>query len=164
MTLLPLPQLMYYLKNVRFDVLHTGEQIYFDDGDVEGFYDIINWQFDGDGQISYVAVGRYNGSQEPEERLVVFNDSILWNNEELQVIAKKKKKNRIKSLQVCSCFFPSDSPSGNLCCSLPAQCAARTASREPGRGSGRESRSAASTASPAPTERSATPRVSRGTV
>ncbi|XP_075905938.1 vomeronasal type-2 receptor 1 [Nelusetta ayraudi] len=77
-------QLMYYLKNVRFDVLHTGEQIYFDDGDVEGFYDIINWQFDGDGQISYVAVGRYNGSQEPEERLVVFNDSILWNNEELQ--------------------------------------------------------------------------------
>lgn len=92
MTLLPLPQLMYYLKNVRFDVLHTGEQIYFDDGDVEGFYDIINWQFDGDGQISYVAVGRYNGSQEPEERLVVFNDSILWNNEELQVIATKKKR------------------------------------------------------------------------
>lgn len=79
---------MYYLKNVRFDVPNTGEEIYFDDGDVEGFYDIINWQFDGDGQISYVAVGRYNGSQEPEERLVVFNDSILWNNEELQVICK----------------------------------------------------------------------------
>lgn len=84
-------QLMYYLKNVRFDVPHTGEEIYFDDGDVEGFYDIINWQFDADGQISYVAVGRYNGSQEPNERLLVFNDSILWNNEELQVIANKKK-------------------------------------------------------------------------
>lgn len=79
---------MYYLKNVRFDVPNTGEEIYFDDGDVEGFYDIINWQFDGDGQISYVTVGRYNGSQEPEERLVVFNDSILWNNEEVQVICK----------------------------------------------------------------------------
>lgn len=104
----PLPQLMYYLKNVRFDVPHTGEQIYFDDGDVEGFYDIINWQFDTDGQISYVAVGHYNGSQEPEERLVVFNDSILWNNEEVQVIAKTHthKKSYCRSAAAFFLAFP----------------------------------------------------------
>lgn len=97
---------MYYLKNVRFHVPHTSEEVYFDDGDVEGFYDIINWQFDSDGQISYVPVGRYNGSQEAEERLVVFNDSILWNNEELQVIAKEKMNCRF-SMQFS--FFPSKS-------------------------------------------------------
>lgn len=112
---------MYYLKNVRFDVPHTGEEIYFDDGDVEGFYDIINWQFDSNGQISYVAVGRYNGSQEPEERLVVFNDSILWNNEELQVIAKKKKK-VIVGLQCSSLVFlslPSESVSDTCVAASP---------------------------------------------
>lgn len=98
---------MYYLKNVRFDVPHTGEEIYFDEGDVEGFYDIINWQFDGDGQISYVAVGRYNGSQEPEERLVVFNESILWNNEELQVIKKGKKKCHCRFAMQFRCFLSS---------------------------------------------------------
>lgn len=150
---------MYYLKNVRFKVPHTLEEIYFDDGDVEGFYEIINWQFDDDGRVSYVAAGRYNGSQEPEERLVVFNDSILWNNEELQVTASNRK-GLIAGLQ-CNAVY---ALCARLCCSLPAQCAARTASQGPGRGSGRGSRSAALTASPAPTERSATPRVSRGTV
>uniref|UniRef100_A0A3Q4AM13 G-protein coupled receptors family 3 profile domain-containing protein n=1 Tax=Mola mola TaxID=94237 RepID=A0A3Q4AM13_MOLML len=55
-------QLMYYLKNVRFKVPHTDEEIYFDKGDVEGFYEIINWQFSSNGEISYVIVGHYNGS------------------------------------------------------------------------------------------------------
>uniref|UniRef100_A0A8D0A2M8 Vomeronasal 2, receptor 1 n=1 Tax=Sander lucioperca TaxID=283035 RepID=A0A8D0A2M8_SANLU len=74
-------QLMYYLKNVRFKVPHTGEEIYFDEGDVEGVYDIINWQFNSNGEISYVTVGRYNGSAAPEDRMTIMNDSILWNNE-----------------------------------------------------------------------------------
>ncbi|MEQ2272446.1 hypothetical protein XENORESO_003616 [Xenotaenia resolanae] len=37
-------QLMYYVKNVRYKMPNTGEEIYFEDGDIEGFYDIINWQ------------------------------------------------------------------------------------------------------------------------
>lgn len=80
---------MYYLKNVRFNVPHTGEEIYFDDGDVEGFYDIINWQFDSDGEISYVTVGHYNGSRDPEDRMTILNDSIVWNNAELQVSSRR---------------------------------------------------------------------------
>ncbi|XP_068441769.1 vomeronasal type-2 receptor 1 [Clinocottus analis] len=74
-------QLMYYVKNVRFNVPHTQEEIYFDDGDVKGFYDIINWQVNDNGEISYVTVGRYNGSAAPDYRMTVSNDSIVWNNE-----------------------------------------------------------------------------------
>ncbi|XP_042342864.1 vomeronasal type-2 receptor 1 [Plectropomus leopardus] len=77
-------QLMYYLKNVRFRVPHTNEEIYFDDGDVEGVYDIINWQVSSNGEISYVTVGHYNGSAAPEDRMTIMNDSIVWNNEVLE--------------------------------------------------------------------------------
>ncbi|XP_054455524.1 vomeronasal type-2 receptor 1 [Anoplopoma fimbria] len=77
-------QLMYYLKNVRFKVPHTGEEIYFEGGDVEGAYDIINWQVNSNGEISYVTVGRYNGSAAPEDRMTIMNDSIVWNNDVLE--------------------------------------------------------------------------------
>lgn len=76
---------MYYMKNVRYTVPHTGEVIYFDDGDVEGYYDILNWQFNSDGEISYVTVGRYNGSAAPEDGMTIRNDSIVWNNDMLEV-------------------------------------------------------------------------------
>ncbi|XP_031716871.1 vomeronasal type-2 receptor 1 [Anarrhichthys ocellatus] len=77
-------QLMYYLKNVRFKVPHTDEEIYFEGGDVEGSYDIINWQVNSHGKISYVTVGSYNGSAAPEDRMTITNDSIVWNNEMLE--------------------------------------------------------------------------------
>lgn len=78
-------QLMYYMKNVHFKVPNTEEEIYFVDGDIEGYYDIINWQLGGDGEISYVTVGHYNGSAAPEDRLHIRNDSIVWNYEESTV-------------------------------------------------------------------------------
>lgn len=76
---------MYYLKNVRFKVPHTDEEVYFDDGDVEGFYEIINWQFNSNGEVSYIIVGQYNGTAAPEDRMTIINDSIVWNNEMLEV-------------------------------------------------------------------------------
>ncbi|KAM8904378.1 vomeronasal type-2 receptor 1 [Spinachia spinachia] len=77
-------QLMYYVKNVRFKVPHTDEEIYFEEGDVAGFYDIINWQVNGNGEMTYVTVGSYNGSAAPEDRMRIVNDSIVWNNEALE--------------------------------------------------------------------------------
>ncbi|XP_074536285.1 vomeronasal type-2 receptor 1 [Halichoeres trimaculatus] len=77
-------QLMYYLKNVHFKVPHTDEEIYFEDGDVEAFYDIINWQVNSNGEISYVTVGHYNGSAAPEDSMTIMNDSIVWNNDVLE--------------------------------------------------------------------------------
>ena len=76
---------MYYLKNLRFKMPHTGEEVYFEEGDIEGVYDIINWQVDGNGEISYVTVGNYNGSAAPEDRMTLRNDSIMWNNEGMEV-------------------------------------------------------------------------------
>ncbi|XP_061072453.1 vomeronasal type-2 receptor 1 [Conger conger] len=77
-------QLMYYLKNLKFNVPHTGEHIFFDDGEVLGEYDIINWQRNGDG-FSYVQIGRYNGSAPLESRMSIDNASIIWNNDDLEV-------------------------------------------------------------------------------
>uniref|UniRef100_H3C7S5 Vomeronasal 2, receptor 1 n=1 Tax=Tetraodon nigroviridis TaxID=99883 RepID=H3C7S5_TETNG len=68
-------QLMYYLKNVRYTVPAHG------DGTVEAFYDLINWQFSSDGEISYVRVGHFNASAAPEEQMSISNSSILWNND-----------------------------------------------------------------------------------
>lgn len=84
---------MYYVKNVRFKMPNTGEEIFFNDGDVDGFYDIINWQANNNGEISYVTVGNYNGSAAPENRMTIMNDSIVWNNDMLEVsgISIKKK-------------------------------------------------------------------------
>ncbi|XP_053728633.1 vomeronasal type-2 receptor 1 [Synchiropus splendidus] len=77
-------QLMYYVKNVHFKVPHTDEEIFFENGDVEGYYDIINWSVDGNGEISYVTVGQYNGSAAPGSQMTIRNDSILWNSDRLQ--------------------------------------------------------------------------------
>uniref|UniRef100_A0A3Q3BDE1 Vomeronasal 2, receptor 1 n=1 Tax=Kryptolebias marmoratus TaxID=37003 RepID=A0A3Q3BDE1_KRYMA len=68
-------QLMYYMKNVRYKMPNTEEEIYFEDGDIEGFYDIINWQVNSDGEIAYVTVGRYNGSAAAEDRLPIRTNS-----------------------------------------------------------------------------------------
>ncbi|KAG9338740.1 hypothetical protein JZ751_025409, partial [Albula glossodonta] len=76
--------LMYYLKNLRFNVPHTGESIFFNDGEVLGEYDIINWQRNADGSISYIQVGHYNSTAPPGERLTVDNGSIIWNNDILE--------------------------------------------------------------------------------
>ena len=76
---------MYYLKNVNFTVPHTGENIVFNNGDVDGYYDILNWQIDGDGEISYVSIGQYNGTAPPEARMTINNGSIVWSNEMLEV-------------------------------------------------------------------------------
>uniref|UniRef100_M4ARP3 Vomeronasal 2, receptor 1 n=1 Tax=Xiphophorus maculatus TaxID=8083 RepID=M4ARP3_XIPMA len=72
------------LINVRYKMPNTGEEIYFEDGDIKAFYDIINWQVSDNGEISYVTVGHYNGSAAAEEKMHIRNESIVWNNEELE--------------------------------------------------------------------------------
>lgn len=159
---------MYYLKNVHFTVSHTGEEIYFDDGDVEGFYDIINWQFNSNGEISYVTVGHYNASAVPEDRMIILNNSIVWNNEVLEVsriliqtaMNHKVFETMIYSLRCLHLQACARVTSMHVCYSLLDQCAMRTVSRAQGRESARESQSAALTASRVLMERSATQPVS----
>uniref|UniRef100_A0A3P8UK58 Vomeronasal 2, receptor 1 n=1 Tax=Cynoglossus semilaevis TaxID=244447 RepID=A0A3P8UK58_CYNSE len=66
-------QLMYYMKHARFTVPHTNEEIYFDDGEAQGYYDIINWQVNSGGEVSFVTVGQYNGSAAPQDRMTIAN-------------------------------------------------------------------------------------------
>ncbi|XP_026169117.1 vomeronasal type-2 receptor 1 [Mastacembelus armatus] len=77
-------QLMYYMKNVRFKMPNTNEDVYFTEGDVEGYYDIINWQLNSNGELSYITVGQYNASGALENRMSLKNDSIIWNSELLE--------------------------------------------------------------------------------
>ncbi|XP_022535515.1 vomeronasal type-2 receptor 1 [Astyanax mexicanus] len=77
-------QLMYYLKNLRFNVPHTGEEIFFNDGEVTGFYEILNWQRNSDGSVKYSHIGFYNSTAPAGEKLTIDNTSIIWNNDVLQ--------------------------------------------------------------------------------
>lgn len=76
---------MYYLKNLRFTVPYTKEVISFNDGEVPGFYEILNWQRASDGGVAYARVGHYNSTAPVGERLAIINSSIIWHNDMLQV-------------------------------------------------------------------------------
>ncbi|XP_053160772.1 vomeronasal type-2 receptor 1-like isoform X1 [Hemicordylus capensis] len=72
-------QLMYYMKNkMQFDVLDEYVDIN-DKGDVYTPYDIINWQMNDTGGISFVRVGLYNCTSETDDDFRINNDSIYWN-------------------------------------------------------------------------------------
>ncbi|XP_062988028.1 vomeronasal type-2 receptor 1-like [Elgaria multicarinata webbii] len=73
-------QLMYYMKNeMQFTVLDEDVNIN-DKGDVYTPYDILNWQMNETGHISFVKVGIFNMTSETNKELVVNNESIFWNN------------------------------------------------------------------------------------
>lgn len=78
-------KLMYYLKNVQFVVPHTNEKFEFKDGNVDGLYDIINWQTTPTGEFTYVKVGFYNSTAPTESRMTINNASVIWNNDILEV-------------------------------------------------------------------------------
>ncbi|KAI4876402.1 hypothetical protein NFI96_021881 [Prochilodus magdalenae] len=77
-------QLMYYLKNLRFKVPHTGEEIFFNDGEVLGYYEILNWQRASDGGVTYTRIGYYNSTAPTAERLTIYNSSIIWHNDVIE--------------------------------------------------------------------------------
>ncbi|XP_069829959.1 vomeronasal type-2 receptor 1-like [Dendropsophus ebraccatus] len=71
-------QLMYYLKNTKFTVF-TNESMRFDEsGDVDGYYDILNWQWHNNETLSFVKIGHYKTKVGSFE-LKIDNSSIFWN-------------------------------------------------------------------------------------
>uniref|UniRef100_A0A8C5L7L1 Vomeronasal type-2 receptor 1-like n=1 Tax=Jaculus jaculus TaxID=51337 RepID=A0A8C5L7L1_JACJA len=73
-------QLMYYIKTLKFTA-HDGHQIELNDaGDViNGHYDILNWQLDDNGKISFVPVGKYTFKHSMFELILPKNSTIFWN-------------------------------------------------------------------------------------
>ncbi|XP_040611152.1 vomeronasal type-2 receptor 1 [Mesocricetus auratus] len=75
-------ELLYYLKGLRFTT-HDGRQLQWDmKGDVQsGHYDILNWQRDDAGDITFVKVGEYKFQKLSFELILPKNSTIFWNTE-----------------------------------------------------------------------------------
>lgn len=71
---------MYYLKNTKFSVF-TSESMKFDDsGDVDGYYDILNWQWLRNDSLSFTKIGHYTSKGGGAGfELKIDNSSIFWN-------------------------------------------------------------------------------------
>ncbi|XP_032081587.1 vomeronasal type-2 receptor 1-like [Thamnophis elegans] len=73
-------QLMYYMKN-KMDFTVLDEHVKIDvNGDVYTPYDILNWQMNEAGEVSFIKVGTFNQTNESNKEFHIFNDSIFWNN------------------------------------------------------------------------------------
>uniref|UniRef100_A0A8C5MUL3 G-protein coupled receptors family 3 profile domain-containing protein n=1 Tax=Leptobrachium leishanense TaxID=445787 RepID=A0A8C5MUL3_9ANUR len=79
------PQLLYYIKNVRFR-LNNEKEVYFDkNGDPPAVYDIVNRQLSPTGNMRFVKVGSYDMTAPPHNIFTINTSSILWNSGETQV-------------------------------------------------------------------------------
>ncbi|XP_051013211.1 vomeronasal type-2 receptor 1-like [Acomys russatus] len=75
-------QLMHFMKEIKFKT-HDEKWIALDDkGDLKfGHYDILNWQLDDNGEISFVNVGRFSFRRNMFELYIPKNSTIFWNTE-----------------------------------------------------------------------------------
>ncbi|XP_028818639.1 uncharacterized protein LOC114769619 [Denticeps clupeoides] len=70
-------QLQHYLQDVSFNIL--GEEVNFDDkGDSIPSYDLINWQRGSEGNIEFINVGMFDGSNEAGKELIIQDGTITW--------------------------------------------------------------------------------------
>lgn len=55
-------------------------------GDLEiGYYDILNWQINNAGEISFVKVGEYKFQESSFELVLPKNSTLFWNTESSRV-------------------------------------------------------------------------------
>ncbi|XP_075403984.1 vomeronasal type-2 receptor 1-like [Tenrec ecaudatus] len=74
-------QLMFYLKTLNF-ITHNGDRITIDgNGDVTGYYDILNWQLNDNGEVDFVKIGEYIFTESKFELVIKKNATIFWNTE-----------------------------------------------------------------------------------
>ncbi|KAI7802888.1 extracellular calcium-sensing receptor-like [Triplophysa rosa] len=71
-------QVVEALKKVNFTVTF-GDRVWFDStGGAVAQYEVVNWQQDSDGSIQFKAVGYYDASLPPDQRLVLNTENIIW--------------------------------------------------------------------------------------
>ncbi|XP_043915202.1 extracellular calcium-sensing receptor-like [Protopterus annectens] len=71
-------QLLYYLKNVKFEN-SGGEKIFFDaNGDPPAVYDILNWQIFSGGESNYVQVGIFDYNAPDGQQIKINEKSVIW--------------------------------------------------------------------------------------
>ncbi|XP_075042426.1 extracellular calcium-sensing receptor-like [Mixophyes fleayi] len=70
-------QLLYYLKRVRF-VNTAGEEVSFDaNGDIHGYFDILNWRLE-DNRGQYEKVGTVSNFSNTGPKLSINDSAIFW--------------------------------------------------------------------------------------
>ncbi|XP_066566415.1 extracellular calcium-sensing receptor-like [Amia ocellicauda] len=71
-------QVNEHLKRIKF-TNQFGDEVYVDEnGNPPAAYDIINWQLK-EGVVRHVTVGYFDASKDPENQLVIQENSIVWN-------------------------------------------------------------------------------------
>ncbi|XP_007941751.1 vomeronasal type-2 receptor 1-like [Orycteropus afer afer] len=119
-------QLMFYLKTLKFTT-HNGKRIEIDEnGDVFGYYDILNWQLNDNGEIAFVEVGEYIFTKSKFELVIKENAIIFWNTESSKL-----------PHSVCIDLCPPGTRKGirqgePICCFDCIPCADGYVSRDPG--------------------------------
>ncbi|KAB0364627.1 hypothetical protein FD754_008783 [Muntiacus muntjak] len=89
--------LVYYMKTLKFTT-HNGMRIEIDDnGDVTGYYDILNWRLDDNGEVAFVKVGEYIVTDSKFELVMIKNATIFWNTE---------SSGRQRALLMCCIYLP----------------------------------------------------------
>ncbi len=69
---------MHSLQNVNF-TMASGEMIYFDqNGDPTARYELVNWQKNGAGEMTFVTVGHYDASLPSGQQFVMNSINIVW--------------------------------------------------------------------------------------
>ncbi|XP_044523631.1 vomeronasal type-2 receptor 1-like [Gracilinanus agilis] len=78
-------QLMYYMKTLKFTT-HDGVQLELDEnGDVTGYYDILNWQLNDAGKVDFVKIGKFQFTRSKHELVMKENTSVFWNTETMKL-------------------------------------------------------------------------------
>ncbi|XP_051953212.1 extracellular calcium-sensing receptor [Xyrauchen texanus] len=71
-------QVLHSLQNVNF-TMASGERVFFDrNGDPTARYELVNWQKNGSGEISFITVGHYDASLLSEQQFVMNSINIFW--------------------------------------------------------------------------------------
>ncbi|KAE8588108.1 hypothetical protein XENTR_v10022350 [Xenopus tropicalis] len=103
------PQLLHYIKHIRFNNL-SGDEISFDEnGDVPLYLDILNWQMFPNGSNQYVSIGSFNARAPKGQQLKIQEDKILWNVDKIPVSVcsdpcpKGHRRATIQGQKIC-CF------------------------------------------------------------
>ncbi|XP_001487897.3 vomeronasal type-2 receptor 1-like [Equus caballus] len=106
-------QLMYYLKNIKFTT-HNGMTIETDEnGDVSrGYYDILNWQLDDNGEVAFVKIGEYTFTDSKFELVMRKNATIFWNTESSELpysvcadVCRPGTRKGIRQGEPTCCFY-----------------------------------------------------------
>lgn len=80
------PQLLHYIKQVKY-LSSFGDEIQFDEnGDPAAVYDLINWQLRPTGDIEFVKIGKFDEtSTSGKQKLQIQEERIVWNDNQTQV-------------------------------------------------------------------------------